>query len=197
MPITHDMSNNQLLLIQVEYQWLADLHADLVMHCKSLQIKQKLSYVFFPFFFQTCLWTCLSLCFTSHAWLNGCTACKAQLQRDSHTYNNNNEYLEHLTHTGPKRLHVLYKHILSKFNAYNMNAHTHTCTCTHTHLTHWLVCNSFEACTKPSHECVIDTQTFKSTLQLQALVLQQRQSTGGERKWGKEEEVWCAGKSIK
>ena len=50
--------------------------------------------------------------------------------------NNNNEYLERLTRTGPKRLHVLYKYILSKFNAYNMNAHTqrlaHTQTRTHT-----------------------------------------------------------------
>ena len=35
-----------------------------------------------------------------------------------------NEYLERLTRTGPKRLHILYKYILSKFNAYNMNAHT-------------------------------------------------------------------------
>ena len=43
--------------------------------------------------------------------------------------NNNNEYLERLTRTGPKRLHVLYKYILSKFNAYNMNVHTRT----HTH----------------------------------------------------------------
>ena len=49
--------------------------------------------------------------------------------------NNNNEYLERLTRTGPKRLHVLYKYILSKFNAYNMNAHTHTLahTDSHTH----------------------------------------------------------------
>ena len=39
--------------------------------------------------------------------------------------NNNNEYLECLTCTGPKRLHILYKYILSKFNAYNMNAHAH------------------------------------------------------------------------
>ena len=39
--------------------------------------------------------------------------------------NTNNEYLERLTRTGPKRLHVLYKYILSKFNAYNMNAHAH------------------------------------------------------------------------
>ena len=46
--------------------------------------------------------------------------------------NNNNEYLERLTHTGPKCLHVLYKYILSKFNAYNMNAHTHTHARTHT-----------------------------------------------------------------
>ena len=36
------------------------------------------------------------------------------------------EYLERLTRTGPKRLHVLYKHVLLKFNAYNMNAHTQT-----------------------------------------------------------------------
>ena len=49
--------------------------------------------------------------------------------------NNNNEYLERLTRTGPKRLHVLYKYILSKFIAYNMNAHTHarTHTDSHTH----------------------------------------------------------------
>ena len=45
--------------------------------------------------------------------------------------NNNNEYLERLTCTGPKRLHVLYKYILSKFNAYNMNTHTHTRTHIH------------------------------------------------------------------
>ena len=46
--------------------------------------------------------------------------------------NNNNEYLERLTRTGPKRLHVLYKHILSKFSAYNMNARTHARTHTQT-----------------------------------------------------------------
>ena len=44
--------------------------------------------------------------------------------------NNNNKYLERLSPTGPKRLHSLYKHILSKFNiqhlTYNMNARTHT-----------------------------------------------------------------------
>ena len=44
-------------------------------------------------------------------------------------YNNNNEYLECPTHTGPKRLHVLCKYILSEFNTYNMNVHT----CTHIH----------------------------------------------------------------
>ena len=48
------------------------------------------------------------------------------------TTTNNNEYLERLTRTGPKRLHVLGKYILSKFNAYNMNAHTHTRTHTQT-----------------------------------------------------------------
>ena len=48
---------------------------------------------------------------------------------------NNNEYLERLTRTGPKRLHVHYRYILSKFNAYNMNAHTHARahTDSHTH----------------------------------------------------------------
>ena len=45
---------------------------------------------------------------------------------------NNNEYLERLTCTGPKHLHVLYKYILSKFNAYSMNVHTHTHTQTRT-----------------------------------------------------------------
>ena len=40
--------------------------------------------------------------------------------------NNNNEYFERLTRIGPKRLHVLYKYVLSKFNAYNTNAHTRT-----------------------------------------------------------------------
>ena len=43
------------------------------------------------------------------------------------------EYLERLTRTGPKRLHVLFKHILSKFSVYNMNAHAHTQTRTHTY----------------------------------------------------------------
>ena len=43
---------------------------------------------------------------------------------NSSNNNNNNKYLERLTRTGPKRLHVLYKYILSKFSAYNMNAHT-------------------------------------------------------------------------
>ena len=47
-------------------------------------------------------------------------------------YYNNNEYLERLTLTGPKHLHVLYKYILSEFNAYNMNARTHACTHTQT-----------------------------------------------------------------
>ena len=60
--------------------------------------------------------------------------------------NNNNEYLERLTCTGPKRLHILYKDILSEFSAYNMNmharVHTHTHTHTHrdlhTHTCHWM-----------------------------------------------------------
>ena len=62
------------------------------------------------------------------------------------TKNNNNEYLERLTRTDPKRLHILYKYILSKFNAYNVNAHirthahrlacAHTHTHTHTHQSH-------------------------------------------------------------
>ena len=43
------------------------------------------------------------------------------------------EYLERLTRTGPRRLHVLFKYILSKFSAYNMNAHAHTQTRTRTH----------------------------------------------------------------
>ena len=49
-----------------------------------------------------------------------------KLDLDAPESNNNNEYLERPTRTGPKRLHVLYKYILSTFNAYNMNAHTHS-----------------------------------------------------------------------
>ena len=41
--------------------------------------------------------------------------------------NNNNEYLERLTRTGPKRLHVLYKYILVKIQCIQ-----HECTRTHT-----------------------------------------------------------------
>ena len=37
------------------------------------------------------------------------TAKGYQTQIHSHVNNNNNEYLEHLTHKGPKRLQVLYK----------------------------------------------------------------------------------------
>ena len=37
------------------------------------------------------------------------TAKGYQTQIHSHVSNNNNEYLEHLTHKGPKRLQVLYK----------------------------------------------------------------------------------------
>ena len=54
-------------------------------------------------------------------------------------WDNNNECLEHLTLTGPKHLHILYKYIVSKFDAYNMNAHActhtdlHTCARTHAH----------------------------------------------------------------
>ena len=57
---------------------------------------------------------------------------KEMMNQIQSTYNNNNEYLEHLTCTGPKRLCVLYKYILSKFNAYNMNAHTHRLARAHT-----------------------------------------------------------------
>ena len=77
--------------------------------------------------------------------------------------NNNNGYLERLTRTGPKRLHSLYMHILSKLQrvqtrarAYTRHththirthartyararAHTHTYTHTHTHThTHTVV----------------------------------------------------------
>ena len=58
--------------------------------------------------------------------------------------NNNNEYLECLTHTGPKHLHVLYKNIFVKIKCIQHEcththahthrlAHAHTCTHTHTH----------------------------------------------------------------
>ena len=71
-----------------------------------------------------------------------------------HFNNNNNEYLEHLTRTGPKHLHVLYKYILSKFNTYNMNTHTYTHTHTHAHtqrFAHAHTCTHAHTHTHQSH----------------------------------------------
>ena len=59
--------------------------------------------------------------------------------------NNNNEYLERLTRTGPKCLHVLYKYIFVKIQCIqhecthtdsHMHAHTRTHTHTHKHQSH-------------------------------------------------------------
>ena len=54
--------------------------------------------------------------------------------------NNNNEYLERLTRTGPKCLHVLYKYIFVKIQCIqhecthtDSHMHAHTRTHTHTH----------------------------------------------------------------
>ena len=64
------------------------------------------------------------------------------VQRSNHwaiptlVWNNNNEYLECLSHPGPKHVHILYKYLLSKFSTHNMNTHTHTHTCMHTHTKH-------------------------------------------------------------
>ena len=71
-----------------------------------------------------------------------CVPTSTSVSRDNtafNEYHNNNEYLQRLTHTGPKRLHVLYKYVLSKFNAYNMNAHTYACTHAQSH-THAPTC---------------------------------------------------------
>ena len=54
-------------------------------------------------------------------------------RNNNNANNNNNEYLERLIRTAPKRLHVLYKYTLSKFNANNMNARARAQTHTHTH----------------------------------------------------------------
>ena len=43
-------------------------------------------------------------------------------------HDNNNEYLERLTRTGPKHLHVLYKYIFVRIHCIQ-----HECTRTHTH----------------------------------------------------------------
>ena len=75
--------------------------------------------------------------------------------------NSNNEYLESLTRTGPKRLHILYKYILSKFSAYNMNArthmHAHTQTSIRTHVrTHIHIhthTHTHQQKAKPSTKC--------------------------------------------
>ena len=52
--------------------------------------------------------------------------------------NNNNEYLERLTRTGPKRLHVLYKYIFVKIQCVqhectHTRMHTHRLADAHTH----------------------------------------------------------------
>ena len=52
--------------------------------------------------------------------------------------NNNNEYLECLTCTGPKHFHILFTYILSKIQhvQHEHPPHTHAHTCTHTRTTH-------------------------------------------------------------
>ena len=74
-------------------------------------------------------------------WGSQCRRWKAKSEgetRGGSNKNDNNEDLERLTNAGPKRLHVLYKYILSKFTAYNINTHTHahayTQTRAHTHV---------------------------------------------------------------
>ena len=49
--------------------------------------------------------------------------------------NNDNEYLERLTRTGPKRLHVLYKYIYCQNSMHTTWMHTHTHAHTQTQLT--------------------------------------------------------------
>ena len=43
---------------------------------------------------------------------------------NNNTYHND-RYVEHLTHTGPKHLHILLMYVFSRFNAYNIHMHTH------------------------------------------------------------------------
>ena len=68
-----------------------------------------------------CVCVCCELNSSIRIVTNDCK--KDNNNNSSSSNNNNNEYLERLTRTGPKRLHVLYKYIFK--NAYNMNAHTH------------------------------------------------------------------------
>ena len=48
--------------------------------------------------------------------------------------NKNNGYLERLTCTGPKCLHILYMYRLSKCKACSTNAHPHMHACMHVHM---------------------------------------------------------------
>ena len=75
----------------------------------------------------------------------GAISCYCQLSWDwtdsvlTINNNNNNDYLQRLTRTGPKRLHVLYKHIFVKIQCiqhgctHTRGTHTQTRTRMHTH----------------------------------------------------------------
>ena len=87
--------------------------------------------VLLPHHMGSCMQSSEALSLFSGGWMLLCEQLIMAEKWSPHNYaahtihNNNSEYLERLTRTGPKRLHVLYKYILSKFNVYNMNAHTH------------------------------------------------------------------------
>ena len=78
-------------------------------------------------------------------------------------FNNNNEYLEHLTRTGPKRLHVLYRYIFVKIQCIQHESmhtctHTQTCTCTHMRTcTHTQICIN----EKVSNVCITVISTHR------------------------------------
>ena len=82
------------------------------------------------------------------------------------SFNNNNEYLECLTRTGPKRLHVLYKYIYCQNSVHTTwmytytYMHTQTRKCMHVHT---------QICTKNTH-----THTHTHQTRIRAMRLKKR-----------------------
>ena len=71
----------------------------------------------------------LCTCFRKSQWVMGLLHCvRVSVSHSGSINNNNNEYLERLTRTGPKRLHVLYKYIFVKIQCIQ-----HGCNHTRTH----------------------------------------------------------------
>ena len=93
--------------------WLLGLHAvsDVCKLCRLILLSSKKA------FYREAMTEC------SH-WVRSWMGCFGFYLSVTFNNHNNHEYLQRLTCTGPNRLHILGKYRLSKFRAYNINAHT-------------------------------------------------------------------------